>query len=52
MKIVTIGDSIEKVIPIMEEIKANVRAIVDRLHQMQVVHKWWILIGVKDPKMT
>ena len=36
----------------MEETKVNLRAIVDRLHQMQVVHKWWILIGVQDPKMT
>ena len=52
MKIVTVGESIEKVIPIMEETKVNLRAIVDRLHQMQVVHKWWILIGVQDPKMT
>ena len=40
MNIVTVGESIEKVIPIMEETKVNLRAIVDRLHQIQAVHKW------------
>ena len=50
MKLVTVNYSVEKVIHIVVEIKAKVRAIVDRLHQMQAIHKWWILTWVKNAK--
>ena len=30
--------------------KPIAKTLVNRLHQMQVVHKWWIQSWVKDPK--
>ena len=39
-----------KVIQIMRVINCQRESIFERLHQMQVMHKWWILSGVKDPK--
>ena len=39
-------------IQIVREINDEKKAIVNRLHQMQVVHKWWILNCAKDHKKT
>ena len=49
MKLVTVGDFILKVIYIVGEIKAKLRAIVHRLHQIQVLYKWVdFKLGNKD----
>ena len=39
-----------KIIHIMGGIKAKVRAIVNILYLMQVVHKWWVPSWVKIPR--
>ena len=50
MKFVIVGDSNQNVIQIVGKINDKGWAIVNRLHQMQVVHRWWILNGVNDTK--
>ena len=50
IKFVIVGDSNEKVIQIVGEINDKGWTIVNRLYQMQVVHKWWILNGANDTK--
>ena len=46
MKLVTVGDFILRVIHLVGEIKAKLKAIVDRLYEIQVLHKRWILSWV------